>query len=253
MTEETILVSIMLVNNEIGAVEDVKTLSEIVHSYNPKILFHVDAIQAYGKYHTVPKRLGIDLMSVSGHKLHGPKGVGFLLHARQSESSSAHLRWWSAKGISFRYGKCSGDCRLGCGSRAVLQKQINLCGTDVCLQETFDRGTGSTRRCDGQWLVSGLPLEETAPHIVSASFAGVRSEVLLHALAEKGVFVSSGSACSSNHPELSGTLKAIGVADELLDSTLRFSLSTDTTIEQIDYALEQLYNLLPMLRRFIRK
>ena len=87
----------------------------------------------------------------------------------------------------------------------------------------------------------------------TAFFAGVRSEVLLHALAEKGVFVSSGSACLSNHPELSGTLKAIGVADELLDSTLRFSFSTDTTIEQIDYALEQLYNLLPMLRRFIRK
>lgn len=77
--------------------------------------------------------------------------------------------------------------------------------------------------------------------------------MLLHALAEKGVFVSSGSACSSNHPELSGTLKSIGVADELLDSTLRFSFSTDTTIEQIDYALEQLCNLLPMLRRFIRK
>ena len=140
LTEETILVSIMFVNNEIGAVEDVKTLSEIVHSYNPKILFHVDAIQAYGKYHIVPKRLGIDLMSVSGHKLHGPKGVGFL-YMRDK-----------AKVRPLIYGG-SGDCRLGCGSRAVLQKQINLCGTDVCLQETFDRGTGSTRRCDGQWRV----------------------------------------------------------------------------------------------------
>jgi len=152
LTEETILVSIMLVNNEIGAVEDVKTLSEIVHSYNPKILFHVDAIQAYGKYHIVPKRLGIDLMSVSGHKLHGPKGVGFL-YMRDKAKVRPLIYGGGQQGISFRYGKCSGDCRLGCGSRAVLQKQINLCGTDVCLQETFDRGTGSTRRCDGQWRV----------------------------------------------------------------------------------------------------
>lgn len=252
LTEETILVSIMFVNNEIGAVEDVKTLSEIVHSYNPKILFHVDAIQAYGKYHIVPKRLGIDLMSVSGHKLHGPKGVGFLYMRDKAKVRPLIYGGGQQKGFRSGTENVPGIAGLGvaaelfCKNRSTYVEQMYACkkhlieGLEV-LEDVTVNG------------VSGLPLEETAPHIVSASFAGVRSEVLLHALAEKGVFVSSGSACSSNHPELSGTLKAIGVADELLDSTLRFSFSTDTTIEQIDYALEQLCNLLPMLRRFIRK
>jgi cysteine desulfurase len=96
-------------------------------------------------------------------------------------------------------------------------------------------------------------LEETAPHIVSAQFAGIKSEVMLHALAEKGVYVSSGSACSSNHPELSGTLQAIGVAEDMLDSTLRFSFSVMTTEEEIDYALEKIDEVLPVLRRFTKK
>ena len=240
LTEETILVSIMFVNNEIGAVEDVKTLSEIVHSYNPKILFHVDAIQAYGKYNIVPKRL------------HGPKGVGFLYMRDKAKVRPLIYGGGQQKGFRSGTENVPGIAGLGvaaelfCKNRSTYVEQMYACkkhlieGLEV-LEDVTVNG------------VSGLPLEETAPHIVSASFAGVRSEVLLHALAEKGVFVSSGSACSSNHPELSGTLKAIGVADELLDSTLRFSFSTDTTIEQIDYALEQLYNLLPMLRRFIRK
>lgn len=101
--------------------------------------------------------------------------------------------------------------------------------------------------------VDGLPLDETAPHIVSAGFTSVKSEVMLHALAQEGVFVSSGSACSSNHPELSGTLRAVGVKDELLDSTLRFSFSVMTTPEQISYAVEAVGKLLPMLRKFTKR
>ncbi len=94
--------------------------------------------------------------------------------------------------------------------------------------------------------------QESAPQIVSASFAGVRSEVLLHALEDRGIYVSSGSACSSNHPGVSGTLKGIGVKRELLDSTLRFSFSVFNTKEEIDYAVEVLKELLPMLRRYRR-
>lgn len=101
--------------------------------------------------------------------------------------------------------------------------------------------------------IDGIDIKETAPHVISASFYGIKSEVLLHALAAKGVYVSSGSACSSNHPELSGTLKAIGVSDELLDSTIRFSFSVETTKEQVEYALEVLKKQLPILKRFIKQ
>ena len=250
--EDTILVSVMYVNNEVGAVEPIEAISQCIKKKNPKTLFHVDAIQAYGKYKIRPKKQGIDLLSVSGHKIHGPKGVGLLYVGDKVKIQPIVFGGGQQQNLRSGTENVPGIAGLGvaaelfCKNRSTYVEQMYACkkhlieGLEV-LEDVTVNG------------VSGLPLEETAPHIVSASFAGVRSEVLLHALAEKGVFVSSGSACSSNHPELSGTLKAIGVADELLDSTLRFSFSTDTTIEQIDYALEQLYNLLPMLRRFIRK
>ena len=100
--------------------------------------------------------------------------------------------------------------------------------------------------------IHGFSDENSAPHIISVGFAGVRSEVLLHALEEKGICVSSGSACASNHPAISGVLKGIGAKREYLDATLRFSMSEFTTREEIDYTLETLYNLVPMLRKYTR-
>ena len=252
MTPETILVSIMHTNNEIGALQPIEEAGALIKQMNPDTLFHVDAVQGFGKSRIYPKKMHIDLLSVSGHKIHGPKGVGLLYVGDKVKIQPIVFGGGQQQNLRSGTENVPGIAGLGvaaelfCKNRSTYVEQMYACkkhlieGLEV-LEDVTVNG------------VSGLPLEETAPHIVSASFAGVRSEVLLHALAEKGVFVSSGSACSSNHPELSGTLKAIGVADELLDSTLRFSFSTDTTIEQIDYALEQLYNLLPMLRRFIRK
>ena len=100
--------------------------------------------------------------------------------------------------------------------------------------------------------IHGLVDENSAPHIISVGFAGIRSEVLLHALEERGIYVSSGSACASNHPAVSGVLKGIGAAREYLDATLRFSMSEFTTKEEIDYTLETLYNCVPVLRRYTR-
>ena len=100
--------------------------------------------------------------------------------------------------------------------------------------------------------IHGFTDEGSAPHIISVGVAGVRSEVLLHTLEDKGIYVSSGSACSSNHPSVSGVLKGIGAAREYLDATLRFSMSEFTTKEEIDYTLETLYNCIPMLRRYTR-
>ena len=138
---------------------------------------------------------------------------------------------------------------------AGLAEAVKECYTDFgekterlyALREYF---IGEIRKLEGT-TVNGPQGREGAPHIVSVSFAGVRSEVLLHALEDKGIYVSSGSACSSNHPAVSGTLTAIGVKRELLDSTIRFS--EFTTKEELDYTLESLRELLPVLRRFTRR
>lgn len=251
ITDETILVSIMYVNNEIGAVQDIEKLAEIVHNTNSSAIFHVDAIQAFGKYKIVPKRMGIDLLSVSGHKLHGPKGTGFLYIKDKTKIRPILFGGGQQKGFRSGTENVPGIAGLGEAIRLLFvdhdEKIRNLYH---CKQVLID----GLRQMDGVTIhgIGEQMLEQTAPHIVSAGFAGVRSEVLLHALAQEGVYVSSGSACSSNHPELSGTLKAVGVPDELLDSTLRFSFSVNTTEEEIVYALEQLQKLLPMLRKFVR-
>ena len=117
------------------------------------------------------------------------------------------------------------------------------------LKEHFTEGI---QKLDGVFM-NGRTGRDSAPHIVSVSFEGIRSEVLLHALEEKGIYVSAGSACSSNKPAVSRTLQAIGVKKELLGSTLRFSFSFETTKEEIDYCLEALAGLLPVLRRYVRR
>ena len=132
----------------------------------------------------------------------------------------------------------------------------------VLIYQDLDMKTALMRELKGYFLdgiakienttVHGLTDEGSAPHIISAGIAGIRSEVLLHALEEKGIYVSSGSACSSNHPAVSGVLKGIGAAKEYLDATLRFSMSEFTTKEEIDYTLETLYNCVPMLRKYTR-
>lgn len=253
LREDTFLVSVMYVNNEIGSVQPIGAIGELLHRKNPKILFHVDAIQAFGKYRIVPAKLGIDLLSVSGHKIHGPKGVGFL---------------YVREGVRIRPILFGGGQQQGMRSGTENVPGIAGLGEAVC--QIYKEHTARRERLyelKGM-LIEGLQqyegvsvngvesldaLEETAPHIVSASFESVRSEVMLHALEEEGVYVSSGSACSTHHQELSGTLQAIGVKKELLDSTLRFSLSVLTTPEQIQHTIDAVGRLLPVLRRFVRK
>lgn len=251
MTSQTILVSIMYVNNEVGAVQDIGTLAKTVHEVNKTALFHVDAIQAFGKYRIIPKRQQIDLLSVSGHKLHGPKGTGFLYVRDKVKIRPLLFGGGQQKGVRSGTENVPGIAGLGEAIRLMAESHQEKIDNLYHCKEVLIKGLSALEGVTVHAMET-LSLHETAPHIVSAGFAGIRSEVLLHALADKGVYVSSGSACSSNHPELSGTLKAIGVADELLDSTLRFSFSLDTTEEDIVYALRQLQELLPMLRRFVR-
>ncbi len=244
--EDTILVSVMYVNNEIGAVDPVEEISRVIREKNPRTLFHVDAIQAYGKYVIRPKKQGIDLLSVSGHKIHGPKGVGFLYIDERVKIRPLLYGGGHQKGMRSGTENVPGCAGLGAAVKEVYTdheaKIERLYGLRERMIEGLKALPGVT--------INGHEGRENAPQIVSASFEGVRSEVLLHALEEKGIYVSSGSACSVNHPGVSGTLRGIGVKKELLDSTIRFSFGLFNTPEEVDYCLEVLAELLPVLRRY---
>lgn len=252
ITEDTILVSVMYVNNEIGSVEPIAEISRRIHRKKPTVLFHVDAIQAFGKFAICPEKEGIDLLSASGHKIHGPKGSGFLYIRSRTKIKPILYGGGQEKGMRSGTENVPAIAGMACAA-AELYERLNenrehMFALKTQLVERLRNMEGVT--------VNAIPdggIKATAPHIVSAGFSGVRSEVLLHALEDKGIYVSSGSACSSNHPRLSGTLSAIGVKKELLDSTLRFSFSIHTTMEEIQYAADKIEELLPMLRRFSRR
>ncbi len=249
LCSETILVSIMYVNNEVGSVQPVDEAAQIVKQYNPSILFHTDAVQGFGKYFIYPKRQGIDMLTASGHKIHGPKGTGFLYINEKVKIKPIVFGGEQQKNIRSGTENVPGIAGFGLAAQMIYQDLNVKTALMRELKAYFLEGIAGI----GNTAVHGMTDENSAPHIVSVGIAGVRSEVLLHALEEKGIYVSSGSACASNHPSVSGVLKGIGAPKEYLDATLRFSMSEFTTKEEIDYTLETLYNCVPMLRKYTRR
>ncbi|CUX21150.1 cysteine desulfurase family protein [Clostridium sp. C105KSO13] len=249
LCQDTILVSIMYVNNEVGSVQPVDEAVQIVKRYNPSILFHSDAVQGFGKYHIYPKRQGIDMLSVSGHKIHGPKGIGFIYMNEKTKIKPIIFGGEQQKNIRSGTENVPGIAGMGLAAEMIYQDMDMKVALMRDLKSHFLEGLSKIENT----AVHGLTDENSAPHIISVGVAGIRSEVLLHALEDKGIYVSSGSACASNHPAVSGVLKGIGAAEEYLDATLRFSMSELTTKEEIDYTLETLYNCIPMLRKYTRR
>ncbi len=249
MTKDTILLSIMYVNNEVGAIQPVGEIGEFVKKVNPKVVYHVDAIQAFGKMEIKPKKDKIDLLTVSGHKIHGPKGVGFVYVKKNTKMNPMILGGGQQMGVRSGTENVPGIAGIGQAAKECYDNfEKNVTHMIELKNYLIDR----LSQTEGV-VINSRKGNEGAPHIVSASFRGVRSEVLLHALEEKGVYISAGSACSSNKPAISATLKAMGVDKELLESTVRFSFSADNTIEEIDYAVEQLNILLPVLKKYVRR
>lgn len=247
--EDTILVSVMGVNNEIGTVEPIEKISEIIKKKNPNTLFHVDAVQAYGKIKLIPKKMGIDLLSVSGHKIHGPKGIGFLYVSYKIKIKPIIFGGGQQKNMRSGTENVCGIMGLG----AAVKKIFDNFDEDTSrMRELRERMIKGLTECEGV-TINGADFDNSAPHIVSASVKGVRAEVLLHSLEEKGIYISSGSACASNKPAVSATLKAIGVDKDLLDSTVRFSFSVLTTKDEIDYALENFKETIEKLRLYVRR
>ncbi len=254
MCPETILVSIMHTNNEIGSLQPITEAGELIKRMNPNTLFHVDAVQGFGKARILPKKMNIDLLSVSGHKIHGPKGVGFLYINEKVKIQP--IIFGGGQQMNLRSGTDNVPGIAGMAKAAQM------------LYAKFDEDIAHIRKCkkafiEGVSKIEGVKIngllpdcpdgEGTAPHVVSVSVSGVRSEVLLHTLEEKGIYVSAGSACSSHKPQPSATLKAMGVEKAILESTIRFSFSVFTTMEEIDYTLQVMYDKIPMLRKYTRR
>lgn len=249
LCKDTILVSVMYVNNEVGSVQPIQEAAGIVKAYNRNILFHVDAVQGFGKYRIYPKRLKVDMCSVSGHKIHGPKGVGALYIDSGVKIQPIVFGGEQQKNIRSGTENVAGIAGLGLATKLIYEDLDQKVAGMRQLKQHFIEGVSEIENT----TIHGMYDETSAPHIISVGFAGIRSEVLLHAMEEKGIYVSSGSACASNHPQVSGVLKGIGAGQEFLDATLRFSMSEFTTREEIDYTLGVLKELVPALRKYTRR
>ena len=248
---DTILVSVMHTNNEIGTIEPIEEIGACVHRVNPGCIFHVDAVQGYTKAKIIPGKMNIDLMSVSAHKFHGPRGVGFLYVKDKTRIEPLIYGGGQQKAMRSGTENVAGIMGMAIAAR----KSYESFDEDIKhLYELKKRLAEGLIKID-QVKVNGAGPDDTdkgAPHIISASFPGIRSEVLLHALEDKGIYVSAGSACASNRPHVSATLTAIGLTPELSGSTIRFSMSVHTTAEEIDYTLDVLNSLIPTLRKYTR-
>ena len=247
--EDTILVSIMYVNNEIGAVEPVDEISKIVKSKNANTLFHVDAIQAYTKFKINPKTQGIDMLSASGHKFHGPKGVGFLYINSDVKINPIIFGGGHQRGMRSGTLNTTGIAGMGVAAKEAYDEFDKRIEKIKSLKNFI---MDELEKIEGAVLNTGRG-DNFAPQIISVSFEDIRAEVLLHALEDRGIYVSSGSACSSNHPGISGTLQAVGIREDLLDATIRISLSELNNMEEAKYLIDNLNELLPLLRKFVRK
>lgn len=248
---DTILVSIMHTNNEIGTLEPIAEAGSLIKSINPNILFHVDAVQGFGKFRIYPKRMDIDLLSVSGHKIHGPKGVGFLYVRDRVKIHNVIYGGGQQKNLRSGTENVPGIAGLAKASEMIYANLDEDIKRMYELKNHFIQGLSLIPDIQ----VNGPKPNEGAPHIISVSVEGIKSEVMLHALEDKGVFVSAGSACASNKPHsaVSATLKGINLDKTLLDSTIRFSMSVLTTKQEIDYTLKAMYDIIPMLRKYTRR
>ncbi len=243
LREETYLVSVMYVNNEVGSVQPLEEIAVVLAAFRKggrKLLWHVDAVQAYGKLPVQPGLLGVDLLSLSAHKVHGPKGVGALyvaphtqLHTLVAGGGQEHDRRSGTENVP-------GIAGFGLAAAVIAGEVREAAGKIFLLKKTLVDGILAA--VPGAVLNGPPCCRENpccAPHIANLSFPGLRGEIVLHSLEERGIYVSTGSACASRKNPGSHVLKAMGVKGDLLEGAVRFSLSPLTTADEIDYAVEQ--------------
>lgn len=249
LREDTVLVSVMHVNNEMGTVQPIPEIGRLLQDY-PKVLFHVDAVQSIGKLEVQPREWGVDLMSFSGHKFHGPKGVG-CLYVREGVTLSPLLVGGGQEG-GFRSGTQNMPGIVGFTKAAVLAEQRRAEAVPRMYRWKQEMIEAVTDRLQDVRINGDTSEKGGAPHILSLSFPGLKSEVIVHALEEKGVAVSSKSACSSKGEEPSRVLKAMGLDDETAVGSIRISTGADNRDEDIQRGIEALTAVIPRLQHVMK-
>ncbi len=244
VNKETVLVSIMHTNNETGILQDIENIGKALKEKSSRVKFHVDAVQGYGKYKIDVKRCSIDLLSVSGHKIHGPRGIGIAY--LKSGLRPKPLIYGGGQERGFRSGTENLAAIAGFAEAAEIT------------YKTYGDNFKKVSEVKGYFIDKLKDIPDVrinsnghiySPYVLSVSFSGVRGEVLLHMLEDKGIFVSTGSACSARDNKESHVLKAIGLTGEEIRGTIRFSFSQFNTKEEIDYTMEVLDKSLKFLRR----
>ncbi len=247
LTPRTVLVSIMHVNNEVGSIQPIAQISAILKAQNPGIIFHVDAVQSFSKLPVAPEEQGIDALSLSAHKFHGPKGVG-VLYLR--EGILLEPLFW---GGGHEKGLRPGTENTPAASGMALAARLSFSRRKEKIQQlgSFKKKLISSVEAEHPWArLNGPRGEEGAPHIFNISFPGLKGEIILHALEEHSIYVSTGSACHSNSKEPSHVLKALNLDEESLAGAVRFSLSFLNTEEEIDYAITRINSVISGLKKF---
>ena len=252
LRDDTILVSVMAVNNEIGSVMPLEELGKVIKEKDSAILFHIDAIQAFGKMELDVRKIKADMLSVSSHKIHGPKGAGFLYI--KDKTKIRPLIYGGGQQNGYRSGTDNVPGIAGTGIAAKLMYGNLKANREhmYAVKKQLADGISGIENV----RFNGPDPSDTiggAPHVLNVSFTGIRSEVLLHALEDKGIYVSSGSACSSHKKAISATLSALGCSQKEIDSSIRFSFCEATTSEEIEETIRALNELVPMLRRYTRR
>ena len=226
--EKTVLVSIMAVNNEVGTIEPFSEIKNIIKRKNSPALIHIDAVQAFGKLPLNVKKIGADLMSVSSHKIHGPKGVGALFIKNGTKLSPRIFGGGQEKDI-----RPGTEPMPAIAGFAGAVEELNIRNSLEKMTALRDEFVNDLRAIDG--VIINSP-DDALPYIVNVSLSGLRSETVLNLMSQMGIYVSSGSACAKGHK--SHVLTAMGLDDSLIDSSLRVSLSRFTTKEELQYFIE---------------
>lgn len=241
LSDDVVLVSIMQVNNETGAVMPIKEAYNLVKNFRSDILFHSDMVQSYMK---IPFE-DVDLASMSAHKIHGPKGVGTLYVKDAVNINPIIFGGGQQKDLRPGTENVPGIAGFGAAVTAA-DREKNFAHVSEIKKALTEK---ILERIEDVTINGG---ENALPYVLNMSFKGVKSEVLLHSLESAGIMVSSGSACSSNHPSPSHVLTAMGVKKELIDSSIRFSFSAYNTVEETETVAETLKKQVGILRKVMR-